>query len=347
MRDHDPAAVKADLLPKLRHMASCAPIESRSALDAIYVPEASWLGCHPFNQLHGVLQIEDVVYGPLRRALRGMRRRDDIFMAGHWKDADWLCATGYLHGMMVGDWLGVPATENWVYLRYGEFHRIERGRVAASFTIFDLPDLMRQAGVPPWRPGLGVETLMPGPATGDGVSLAAGDPEATRRSLKLVEDMIVGLHQYDRVSSASMGMERFWTPEMMWYGPGMIGASQGLDGFLRFHQEPWQEGIPDYQGGNHVARFADGDFVASTGWPSIRATHDQTFFDLPATGKRIEIRVMDWWHRSDDKLDENWIFIDLPHMFLQLGVDLFERMGHATLWRLAEQERIAKRRRTS
>jgi hypothetical protein len=67
--------------------------------------------------------------------------------------------------------------------------------------------------------------------------------------------------------------------------------------------------------------------VASTGWPSIYATHTGVFFDIPPTGKPLEIRVMDWWRREGDLLAENWIFIDLPYMFLQLDIDLFSRMA--------------------
>jgi hypothetical protein len=35
---------------------------------------------------------------------------------------------------------------------------------------------------------------------------------------------------------------------------------------------------------------------------------------------------MDWWRREGDLLVENWVFIDMIDLFLQLGVDLFERL---------------------
>jgi hypothetical protein len=34
------------------------------------------------------------------------------------------------------------------------------------------------------------------------------------------------------------------------------------------------------------------------------------------------MRVMDWWRQEDGLLAENWVLIDLPHLFLQMGVDL-------------------------
>jgi hypothetical protein len=38
------------------------------------------------------------------------------------------------------------------------------------------------------------------------------------------------------------------------------------------------------------------------------------------------MRVMDFWRRENDRLVQNWVFIDLPELFLQFGVDLFARM---------------------
>jgi predicted ester cyclase len=186
-------------------------------------------------------------------------------------------------------------------------------------------DLMRQAGVFPWRPGWGVETLVPAPATHDGLMLTSQSDVESDKSLHLVEEMLFqGLVQPDK---ASMHMERYWTPDMMWYGPGLIGTTRGIDGFFEHHQEPWDASIPNADGGNHVSRFADGSYVASTGWPSIYATHTGVFFDVPPTGKPLEIRVMDWWRREGDLLAENWILIDFPHAFLQLDIDLFARMA--------------------
>ena len=35
---------------------------------------------------------------------------------------------------------------------------------------------------------------------------------------------------------------------------------------------------------------------------------------------------MDWWRRKGALLAENWILIDFPHLFMQLGIDLFQIM---------------------
>ena len=38
------------------------------------------------------------------------------------------------------------------------------------------------------------------------------------------------------------------------------------------------------------------------------------------------MRVMDFWACDGDRLDENWVMIDIPDLLLQMGVDVFARM---------------------
>ncbi len=52
------------------------------------------------------------------------------------------------------------------------------------------------------------------------------------------------------------------------------------------------------------------------------------FLGVPATGKRVAMRVMDFYRCDDVTIVENWIPIDIPHLLLQMGVDLFGRMRH-------------------
>jgi predicted ester cyclase len=224
--------------------------------------------------------------------------------------------TGSLHGLRPGN--------GWVYLRFGEFYALTDGRITDAYVLLDLVDLCRQLGCNPLPPGRGVEGYCPGPAAQDGLLLGPQDPQAGADSLHLVERMIYdGLQAYDQVHHGSIGMERFWTADMMWYGPAGIGATRGLSGFLDLHQYPWQEAFRDYVGGNHVARVGDGLYVASTGWPSITATHTgSNLFGMAATGRKVTMRVMDWWRREGALLDENWIFIDIPDLLRQLGRDL-------------------------
>ena len=304
------------------------PIEAAALWRAALTPDAVFHAVHPMNELQGAEGLIAGLVGPLRAAIPDLQRRTYALMAGRFKDADWVCALGVIEGTMTGPWLGIPATDGLVNMRFGEFYRIEGDQIAEVFAIHDLIDLMRQAGISP-LPALpaGVPDIFPAPITQDGVRFDPAPHSETEASLALVEALIFGLHKYVEGDLKRMGMEQDWSPNMLWYGPGGIGSNRGVTGFQRYHQKPFLTAFPDRVGGNHKARFADGTYVASTGWPSITATHAGPWLGVPGTGRQITMRVMDWWRREGDVLKENWVFIDVPHVMLQSGHDIFGELG--------------------
>lgn len=58
-----------------------------------------------------------------------------------------------------------------------------------------------------------------------------------------------------------------------------------------------------------------------------QATHSGEFMGIAATGKRVEIRYMDFWKVRDGKIVDNWVMVDFPHAMRQLGVDVFNGHG--------------------
>lgn len=141
---------------------------------------------------------------------------------------------------------------------------------------------MREARISPWRRGMGIETHVAGPASCDGVRLTQDNTAEMQHAFNLVLATLGSLFEPDR---RSMGMERFWAPDMMWYGPEMIGTVRGLDGFFRFHQEPWMRVFPAWQDALQAPFFADGPYACYAGWPSIRATHSGPPLRPPANRK--------------------------------------------------------------
>jgi predicted ester cyclase len=223
----------------------------------------------------------------------------------------------------------MPTTGHRLNLRFGEFVRLEDGLVQETYLLIDLLDGLRQLGRFPLAPMLGSAERIPGPATQDGLGVGARDPEASQASLRLVEAMIAGLMRYDGQALESMAQERFWDVErMMWYGPAGIGTARGLTHYQAVHQRPFLTAFPDRVGGNHRCRIGEGAYVASTGWPSVRATHlGGGFLGLPPTGRSVGMRVMDFWRAAGGRLAENWVFIDLPDLLLQMGIDVCARAG--------------------
>jgi SnoaL-like domain len=122
----------------------------------------------------------------------------------------------------------------------------------------------------------------------------------------------------------TMNMRDFWVPDFWWYGPGPIGSFRGFPDYERGHAGPFLTAFPDRVGGNHRARISDGDFIASTGWPSITATHKGSgWLGIDATNTPITMRVMDFWRARGGLLAENWVMIDIPDLLFQIGIDVF------------------------
>ncbi len=293
-------------------------------MEQLYSAACDFHACAPINSLKGRDAVTAQFWQPLLHAFPDLERRTDVLMSGQWKDGDWMVSMGSLVGHFTNDVFGIKASGRPHWLRYGWYDRIEGDCVVESYVILDIARLMIETGQWPLRGPLG-ESWFPAPATQDGIRLESSDPAESERSLKLVEAMIAGLMQYDGKSLSSMGMVRFWSPQFQWYGPGPIGSARGHKDYERAHQGPFLKAFPDRIGGNHKCRIGDGPYVASTGWPSINATHSgDDWIGIPATGKRITQRIMDIWRREGDVLVENWVFIDMIDLLGQFGIDVLE-----------------------
>jgi len=307
-----------------------SPSAQLERLAGCYAPDARWFGPRPFDHLTTTSDAIDHFWAPLLSAIPDLERRDDIQLAGAWRDGVWIAATGHYQGNFLRPWLGVVPSKGVVRLRYGEFSRLESGRIVEQYTIVDLPDFLRQQGLWPLAPSLGLTDHVPGPREHDGLLNQPADPAESARSMHLVEDMIAGLMRYDRKSFESMEQWRYWNRNFTWYGPAGIGTCRGEEQYRRVHQGPFLRAFPDRVGGDHKCRIAEGRYVASTGWPSIRATHaGGGFMGLPPTGRKITMRVMDFWKRDLDLLDENWVFIDLLDLLHQMDFDVLGRLREA------------------
>ena len=321
---HSPQSAKLTYVAGLASLAARPARQWPGMLDDLYHPDIAWHGPHPINTHVGAPAVLQAFWAPFLAALPDLERRDDILICGTFKGGTWVGATGYYTGTFANDWLGIPATGGVLNVHYGEFSRIEGGKVCEVYLILDILDVLRQANR--WPRGLprspGVADRVPGPASRDGVLLTPTDPIEGTQSLTLVEAMIKGLMEYDQVSLESMAQERFWHPHMMWYGPAGIGTSRAIKGFQDVHQRAFLTAFPDRVGGDHKARLGESAYVGSTGWPSVRATHLGPWLGVPATGRKIGMRVMDFWRREGTLLRENWVFIDQLDLLLQMDVDV-------------------------
>ena len=222
------------------------------------------------------------------------------------------------------DFLGIPANDALVNIRFGEFSQFKDGKFVKTTLQLDLLNLLYQLDALPLKNNSGTNPWVPAPLSDDGVKLTAQNQQESDKSMQLVNDMLDGLMRYDhtRGDLEHMDQHLFWAPNMMWYGPTGIGSTRGLYGFRKYHQRPFLTAFPDRKGGYHDVRMAAGNYAATCGWPSLLATHKGEYLGIPATGKKVSMRVMDLWCREDNYLAENWVFIDLPDLLLQLGYDV-------------------------
>lgn len=304
---------------------------SEATVAQLLHPDVIWHGFRPLRHLTGANTIWKQFWQPLLCAMPDLLRRPYLFIGGHFEGGDWVCGTGDFIGTFAKDWvvggITVPANGRTVHFRFGEFCQVVDGKIAEIRILVDLIELLRQSGIHLVPPNYGRDLWVPGPISGNGICLAEQDAAESQKTFTLVTEMIFGgLNNYDGENQASQGLEQFWHINMVWHGPAGIGSAYGIDEFKKNAQGPIVTAFPDRRGVGHQARIAEGNFAASTGWPSLGGTHLNPYMDWPPTGDYIGWNIMDFWRRDGDKLRENWVLIDLIDAALASGIDLLERL---------------------
>ena len=286
-------------------------------------------GVHPFNEIDGADAVANTVWKPLCNAFTAMQRRQDIFMAGtNSDDGDqWVTSMGKFMGLFDDDWLGIPATGKITFLPYVEFSRISDGKICESAFFCDIISVMQQVGLTPLPIQTGAEIINPGPRTHDGLMFDAQDAAESAKTLELVNRMCDDLVS-DGLESPSENLAKTWHEDMIWFGPGGIGATYTIDRYQMQHQRPFGAGLDDIVFNGHVCNYAEGNYAGWFGWPNLSMTSSGGFMGLPASDRKLHMRVVDMYRRDGDKLAENWIFIDMLYWMLQQDVDVLERTRH-------------------
>ena len=304
----------------------------RAALDKVAAPDSMFRLAHPFGDMTGPQDFYDGALATLKAAWPDVERRDWLVMAGSDDaGADWVGCGGHFVGTFTAPFLDIPPTGHLAHMRFHEFYRFTDGKVTEYQALWDIPEVMMQAGAWPMVPSLGREFCIPGPASGDGLMRAARDEDQSEASRQLIIDMLEHMKRHPSQGGAEvMEMPRFWHPRMNWYGPAGIGTGRGIEGFRNWHQIPFLNGMPDR--GNKVDEiiyhfFGDNDYAAVTGWPDMIQTisHDG-WLGIPPLGKEITMRSLDFWRLEGGLIRENWVMVDLLHMYDQIGVDVFARL---------------------
>ncbi|MFC3122484.1 ester cyclase [Agaribacter flavus] len=303
-----------------------------------YIDETTQtFGPDPINELQGANQYIEGFWQPLKHSFPDLSRETFIFFGGvsnGRKDGDinkdgayWVTGTGNLVGTFARDYLGIPASGKQVSIRWGEFCRVEDNKITHIYYLLDYIDLMQQAGFDVLPPSHGKDGMYLAPKAQDGILRDQMDPDYSAYTLDHMRKFIYeGLNSYDESALESMGMADFFHPDVTWYGPGGIGACYGLKEFEDYHQKIWLHAFPDREVQDLNALIAEGRYSGGPGWAGVIAIHTGEYKGVNATNNRVEINGLDWWRREGEQLVENWVFVDMVHLFRQFNVDLFERL---------------------
>ena len=145
------------------------------------------------------------------------------------------------------------------------------------------------------------------------------DMSKTAETQSVIEGMVDGLnnHRIDDIGE-------FFAETFRWMGNMGCGTKNGLQAFKDNWQRPFQAAFSDKVCVDE-ARLYMGEWAAAFG--RQEAIHSGTFMGIPASGKKIEIRYMDFWKVEEGKIADNWVMVDFPHVMAQLGVDCFNGKG--------------------
>ena len=326
----EPQDISALLAPLFAALYDFPQGGVQQALQDIIAADAIIHMCHPFGDLVGPDAMFEAAFAPLLTAVPDLERRAWIEMSGQTEHGDtWVGSGGYFTGSFIAPFFDIPPTGHQMHMRFHEFYRIANGRVVEMQAIWDIPELMMQAGAWPMAPSLGKEWLTPSPALQDG--LGPHDPDQASDAMQVVLDMLTALVRHPSDGGPEvMKLEHFWHPRMSWYGPAGIGTARGIEGFRNWHQIPFLNAMPDR--GQHPAGtghhfFAQGNYVAVTGWPNMKQTlTGNGWMGIAPNNQVVELRSLDFWRIENGLIRENWVLVDLLDLYRQIGVDVFARL---------------------
>ncbi|RED13152.1 ester cyclase [Pontivivens insulae] len=300
----------------------------QSVLDEIIAPDAPIRLAAPLPEGQGGGALATVFEG-LAQALPDFERRVWIDVAGYDDHGHlWVGHGATIIGTFKRPWLDIPPTGHVVHMRCHDFFRVVDGQVVEMQSLWDIPEVMEQAGAWPLSPSMGREFHVQGPASSDGLGPHGPDGEKSR---ELIKDMLEHLKKHPSQGGPElMEMERFWHPKMTWYGPSGIGTARGIQGFRDWHQIPFLNAMPDRGLDRHKVTyhfFGEGDYAAVTGWPDmIQSITHPGWLGIAPNGKQVFMKSLDFWRVENGLIRENWVLVDLIDLYTQIGVDPLARM---------------------
>jgi len=243
----------------------------------------------------------------------------------------------------------VPPTNSTVRVRISDYYILKEGRININWMMLDIADLLRQADrrVLP-RAHLPDDGWYQPPRAMEGVPapVSAFTPVHLREKTRAVvlrllqaEWRYTPTGEYARMlaevsDSAVTGalsavgrvqlpdMRSLWADGMRFYGPSGVGFAQSYDEYTTHVLLPLHVAFSDAAFDLDVLS-CEGNFCGAHG--HLRGVHSGCFAGQPATMRRVSVRVGLHWHVVNGQVQDGYWMTDMPALFEQFGVDLFER----------------------
>ena len=285
---------------------------------------------HPFNNLYGAGDVANKLWMPIKKSFTPIQRRMDIFYAGKNSidnnKTTWITSMGHLLGIFNKPFLGIQPNHKMAMLRYAEFYRVEDEKIVEGSFFLDVMNFMQQLGINIIPESTGLVGVTPGPMNHKGLKFNHSDNNESQKTLELIHRMRDRLVKGSKMQSYKDELTLDWNEDMIWWGPGGIGASYTIDGYTKGHTKPFQDGLEFIKFGGHILSSAEDDLGGWFGWPNLIMKPKGGYLGLTnASDIESEMRVVDLYRRDGDKIAENWIFIDHLHFLKGLGIDLLDR----------------------
>ncbi len=145
------------------------------------------------------------------------------------------------------------------------------------------------------------------------------DFSKTAETRAVITEMVDGLNDH-RIEDIG----DFFAEDFRWMGNYGCGTKNGLREFQENWQKPFQAAFSDKVCIDE-ARLFMGEWGAAFG--RQEAIHTGEFMGFKPTGKKVEIRYMDFWKVVNKKIVDNWVMVDFPFVLKQIGVDMFNGEG--------------------
>ena len=285
---------------------------------------------HPFNEIKGAENVAKNLWEPIKKSFNPVQRRMDIFYAGvnshDENQGRWVSSMGHLMGIFKKDFFGLRPNNKSVLLRYAEFYKIEHNKITEGAFFLDLMNFMQQLGLSIIPESTGFVCITPGPMNHRGLKFSLSDKKEGEKTLELIHRMRDRLVEGSKMKSLKDELELDWKKDMIWWGPGGIGASYTIDGYMKGHSGPFEEGLEFVKFNGHILSSAEDDLGGWFGWPNLIMKPKDGYLGLTKSADtESEMRVVDLYRRDGDKIAENWIFIDHLHFLKKLGIDLLDQ----------------------